>query len=62
MGCNCGGQAHARGAITVYRLTTPDGTQRDYVTSQEADAANRRTGGGGTITIVTLTSPDQRRT
>ncbi|WP_217547759.1 hypothetical protein [Streptomyces sp. GbtcB6] len=62
MGCNCGGQSHARRTITVYRLTMPDGTHRDYRTPQEADAANRRTDNGGTITVVTLTAPDGRRT
>ncbi|MEV7983479.1 hypothetical protein [Streptomyces sp. NPDC086519] len=63
MGCNCGGQQpHARRAITVYRLTMPDSTQRDYPTPQEADAANRRSGNIGTIAVVTPASPDARRT
>ncbi|MFD8725387.1 hypothetical protein ACFV2H_47485 [Streptomyces sp. NPDC059629] len=62
MGCNCGGHTHARRTTTVYRLTMPDGTHRDYLTSQEADAGNRRTGSSGTITVVTLVSPDGRRT
>ncbi|MFJ3234017.1 hypothetical protein [Streptomyces sp. NPDC086787] len=55
MGCNCGGQAHSHGrrTVTVFRLTKSDGTQHDYLTSQEADAANKRSGNDGTITIFT---------
>ncbi|MEU8587327.1 hypothetical protein AB0C59_10040 [Streptomyces sp. NPDC048664] len=55
MGCNCGGHVHppAGRTITVFRLTRSDGTEQDYLTSQEADAANRRSGNGGTITIFT---------
>ncbi|MGP4003435.1 DUF7196 family protein [Streptomyces sp. 8N706] len=51
MGCNCGGRA--RQAVTVYRLTLPNGVVRQYRTWEEADAANKRAGSVGTITAVT---------
>lgn len=50
MGCNCGGRA--RRAVTVYRLTLPNGATRDYATMQEAAAARKRTGGTGRIVSV----------
>ncbi|MFF3763672.1 hypothetical protein ACFYYR_06225 [Streptomyces sp. NPDC001922] len=50
MGCNCGGGA--RRTVTVYRLVLPNGVIRQYRTWQEADAANKREGGVGTITVV----------
>ncbi|MFH8679640.1 hypothetical protein [Streptomyces lydicus] len=50
MGCNCGGGA--RPNATVYQLHLPDGTVRQYYTWQEADAANKRVGGSGTIHII----------
>lgn len=51
MGCNCGGGG-ARRTVTVYRLILPNGVTRDYVTLQEANAANSRAGGTGTIVVV----------
>ncbi|MBB4891873.1 hypothetical protein FHS39_000873 [Streptomyces olivoverticillatus] len=33
-------------------MNLPDGTSRQYVTYQEAEAANQRAGGTGSITIV----------
>ncbi|MCH6159902.1 DUF7196 family protein [Streptomyces marispadix] len=42
---------HRRAAVR-YRLTLPNGVARDYVTAHEANAANRRAGGQGTITAV----------
>ncbi|NLU74452.1 hypothetical protein HCC61_17500 [Streptomyces sp. HNM0575] len=51
MGCNCGGRGPRR-TVTVYRLILPNGVTRDYVTLQEADAANRREGGRGTVVAV----------
>jgi hypothetical protein len=50
MGCNCGGSAGQ--ATTIYQLNLPDGTVRQYYTWQEADAANKRAGGIGTIFII----------
>ncbi|MFE1172377.1 hypothetical protein [Streptomyces sp. NPDC058773] len=50
MGCNCGGGA--RRTVTLYQLTLPDGTVRHYYTWQEAEAANQRAGGTGTILII----------
>ncbi|MGW1132280.1 DUF7196 family protein [Streptomyces griseoluteus] len=47
--CNCGGTP--RSTVTVYRLTLPNGVSRDYTTLQEAEAANRRAGGGGSISV-----------
>ncbi|MGW0754053.1 DUF7196 family protein [Streptomyces sp. NPDC002587] len=52
MGCNCG-DGSARQSVTVYQLNLPDGTIRQYVTPQEALAAQQRAGGVGTVTIVT---------
>ncbi|WP_431952351.1 DUF7196 family protein [Actinacidiphila sp. bgisy167] len=60
MGCNCGRGERPRGpaavpgrrAGTVYRLTLPTGVVRDYPTLQEADAANKRAGSGGSIVVV----------
>ncbi|MES4890089.1 hypothetical protein [Streptomyces sp. NPDC096012] len=49
MACNCGGTP--RSTMTVYRLTLPNGVSREFVTLQEAEAANRRAGGGGTIVV-----------
>ncbi|MEU5809287.1 MULTISPECIES: DUF7196 family protein [unclassified Streptomyces] len=49
MACNCG---RAGRSTLVYRLTLPNGVTRDYPTRQEADAANKRAGGGGSITAV----------
>ncbi|GGO90042.1 DUF7196 family protein [Wenjunlia tyrosinilytica] len=54
MGCNCGGGA--RRTVTVYQLTMPNGSARQYHTRQEADAANARAGGTGTVTVVTSPS------
>jgi hypothetical protein len=34
-------------------LNLPDGTIRRYVTYREAEAANQRAGGTGTITVIT---------
>ncbi|MFF2148786.1 DUF7196 family protein [Kitasatospora sp. NPDC001159] len=50
MACNCGGGSPQ---TVVYQLSLPDGTVRQYVTYQEALAAQRREGGAGTITVVT---------
>lgn len=50
MGCNCGGGA--RRGVTIYQLTLPDGTVRQYYTWQEAEAANQRVYGIGTILII----------
>ncbi|MGW2403657.1 DUF7196 family protein [Streptomyces sp. NPDC001739] len=49
MACNCGGTSPQP---AIYRLHLPDGTVRDYFTYQEADAANKRAGGIGTISMV----------
>ncbi|MFB7666460.1 hypothetical protein ACFC1R_21320 [Kitasatospora sp. NPDC056138] len=49
MGCTCG--ATPRPPVTVYRLTLPNGSTRQYTTRQEAEAANKRAGGDGTITV-----------
>ncbi|QZY21043.1 DUF7196 family protein [Streptomyces decoyicus] len=38
--------------VVGYRWDLPDGTIRQYVTYQEAEAANQRAGGTGSITIV----------
>lgn len=38
--------------VIGYQLNLPDGTNRQYVTYQEAEAANQRAGGTGSITIV----------
>jgi hypothetical protein len=51
MSCNCGGGS-AQQAV-IYQLNLPDGTFRQYLTQQEADAANKRVGGIGAITITT---------
>ncbi|WP_329179230.1 hypothetical protein OG754_33740 [Streptomyces decoyicus] len=51
MPCNCGGGVPQ--TIVGYQLTLPDGTIRHYVTYQEAEAANQRAGGTGTITLLT---------
>ncbi|MFD0163914.1 hypothetical protein ACFVJH_07135 [Streptomyces decoyicus] len=59
MPCNCGGgvpQTIVGGVpqtIVGYQLNLPDGTIRHYVTYQEAEAANQRAGGTGTITLLT---------
>jgi hypothetical protein len=50
MACNCGGRS--RRNVTVYRLVLPNGTGRDYVTLQEAQAARQRRGGSGRIVTV----------
>ncbi|MFI1156779.1 hypothetical protein [Streptomyces sioyaensis] len=50
MGCNCGGDA--RPTVTVYQLNLPDGTARQFYTWQEAEAANQRAGGVGSIVII----------
>ncbi|MGW2210710.1 DUF7196 family protein [Streptomyces sp. NPDC001781] len=49
MACNCGGTP--RSTTVVYRLTLSNGVSREYTTLQEAEAANRRAGGEGTITV-----------
>ncbi|MGX1850265.1 hypothetical protein OIU91_29600 [Streptomyces sp. NBC_01456] len=49
MGCNCGGD---RQSITVYQLFLPDGTVRQFPTRQEAEAANQRAGGVGTVVTI----------
>lgn len=49
MACNCGRTGRS---TLVYRLVLPDGGTRDYLTRQEADAANNRAGGRGSITAV----------
>lgn len=49
MACNC--ERAARSTL-VYRLTLPNGVTRQYPTRQEADAANKRAGGHGSITAV----------
>ncbi|MFE6738772.1 DUF7196 family protein [Streptomyces tubercidicus] len=51
MPCNCGGAPPQR--VIIYQLNLPDGTFREYFTQREADAANERAGGIGTITITT---------
>ncbi|MFI8854634.1 hypothetical protein [Streptomyces sp. 891-h] len=51
MPCNCGGGTPQ--TVILYQLNLPDGTIRRYVTYQEAEAANQRAGGVGTITAVT---------
>jgi hypothetical protein len=38
--------------VIIYQLNLPDGTIRRYFTYQEADAANKRAGGIGTITVA----------
>ncbi|MFI9258456.1 hypothetical protein ACIGT4_12170 [Streptomyces sioyaensis] len=50
MGCNCGGGA--RPTVTVYQLNLPDGTARQFYTWQEAEAANQRAGGVGSIIVI----------
>ncbi|MGW7022999.1 DUF7196 family protein [Streptomyces decoyicus] len=50
MPCNCGGEAPQ--TIVGYQLNLPDGTIRQYVTYREAEAANQRAGGTGSITLV----------
>lgn len=50
MACNCGGGG--RQPVIIYQLSLPDGTVRQYVTYQEAEAANQRAGGTGTITAI----------
>lgn len=50
MACNCGGGA--RPTAVIYQLNLPDGTVRQYHTRQEADAANLRAGGFGTILVI----------
>lgn len=50
MACNCGGGNPQ--TVVIYQLTLPDGTVRQYVTYQEAEAAHRRAGGIGTISTV----------
>lgn len=52
MPCNCGRSGRAGRSTTVYRLVLPDGVTRQYPTRQEADSANKRAGGGGSITAV----------
>ncbi len=47
--CNCG---RAVRSVIVYRLALPDGVTREYPTRREADAANKRAGGHGSITAV----------
>ncbi|MEU2979472.1 DUF7196 family protein [Streptomyces hirsutus] len=49
MACNCG---RAGRSTIVYRLVLPDGVTREYPTRREADAANKRAGGRGSITAV----------
>ncbi|MEV6567601.1 DUF7196 family protein [Streptomyces kronopolitis] len=49
MGCNCGGD---RQAITVYQVFLPDGTVLQFPTWQEAEAANQRAGGAGTVVAI----------
>lgn len=51
MPCNCGGGTPQ--TIVGYQLNLPDGTIRRYVTYQEAEAANQRAGGTGSITLLT---------
>ncbi|WP_421111601.1 DUF7196 family protein [Streptomyces sp. NEAU-S77] len=50
MACNCGGGPPQ--TVVIYQLTLPDGTVRQYITYQEAEAANQRAGGIGTISTV----------
>ncbi|WP_324785264.1 DUF7196 family protein [Streptomyces sp. H51] len=49
MACNCGGGGRS---TIVYRLVLPNGVTREYPTRSEADAANKRAGGRGSITAV----------
>ncbi|MFI2292495.1 hypothetical protein [Streptomyces niveus] len=49
MACNCG---RAVRSTIVYRLALPNGVTRQYLTRREADDANRRAGGRGSITAV----------
>ncbi|WP_455908586.1 DUF7196 family protein [Streptomyces lydicus] len=51
MPCNCGGGTPQ--TVVVYQLNLPDGRIYRYFTYQEADAANQRAGGTGTITTTT---------
>ncbi|QTD99392.1 DUF7196 family protein [Streptomyces cyanogenus] len=51
MACNCGGASPQ--PPVLYQLNLPDGTIRQYVTYQEALAAQERAGGIGTITVTT---------
>lgn len=63
MACNCGGAQPAQPAqaapqpapnpygVVVYQLTFPDGTLQHYYTFQEAEAANRRAGNTGVISM-----------
>lgn len=60
MPCNCGGGTTAQPTpqptpqpVVAYQLNLPDGGIRQFVTHQEAVAANQRAGGTGTITVVT---------
>ncbi|GAB2964116.1 hypothetical protein GCM10027075_74560 [Streptomyces heilongjiangensis] len=47
--CNCGRVGRSE---IVYRLVLPNGVTRDYPTRREADAANNRAGGRGSITAI----------
>ncbi|MFE3636601.1 hypothetical protein [Streptomyces sp. NPDC059168] len=47
--CNCGRVGRS---VIVYRLVLPNGVTREYPTRREADAANARSGGHGSITAV----------
>ncbi|MFI7283453.1 hypothetical protein ACIBOV_24640 [Micromonospora chersina] len=50
MGCNCGGK---RRASTVFVLTYGDGRQGgEYGSKTDAEIADVRKGGGGTIRMV----------
>ncbi|MEV6619082.1 hypothetical protein AB0N31_35565 [Streptomyces sp. NPDC051051] len=49
MACNCG---RTDRSTIVYRLVLPGGVTREYPTRREADAANKRAGGGGSVTAV----------
>ncbi|WP_455908487.1 DUF7196 family protein [Streptomyces lydicus] len=51
MPCNCGGGTPQ--TVVVYQLNLPDGRIYRYFAYQEADAANQRAGGIGTITTTT---------
>lgn len=50
MPCNCG--QNSPQPTIIYQLALPDGVIRQYITYQEAEAANQRAGGTGTITIT----------
>ncbi|WP_198944746.1 DUF7196 family protein [Streptomyces sp. CB03578] len=50
MACNCGGAT--RPTVIIYQLNLPDGSVRQYHTWQEADSANQRVGGLGTILVI----------